>query len=166
MSEACTSALGIRNTLNEYWDFDSESIPVHIDNAAVTHIATQRQLSSKLKHVEVRFHAVRQWCIGENAKFHTVWISTDDNMADIFTKALPITKHGVPLITKHTAALLNIKDRKVQLREQLQAAAKQQQHAAQQKLEKDKANEEIILATLRKHGLSPKPVSSAEPSTI
>ena len=75
-------------------------------------------------------------------------------MADIFTKALPITKHGVPLITKHTAALLNIKDRKVRLREQLQAAAKQQQHAAQQKLEKDKANEAIILATLRKHGLS------------
>ncbi|KAK3255566.1 hypothetical protein CYMTET_35255 [Cymbomonas tetramitiformis] len=149
MSEACTSALGIRNTLHEYWDFENSSIPVHIDNEAVTHIATQRQLSSRLKHVEVRYHALRQWCTGENSKFHTVWISTDDNMADIFTKALPITKHGVPLITKHTAALLNIKDRKVQLQEQLQAAAKQQQHAAQQKLEKQQSNESIILATLR-----------------
>ena len=155
MSEACTSALGIRNTLNEYWDFDSESIPVHVDNAAVTHIATQRQLSSKLKHVEVRFHAVRQWCIGENAKFHTVWISTDDNMADIFTKALPITKQGVPLITKHADALINIKDRKVKLREQLLAAEQQKQHAAAMKLEKDESNESIILATIRKHGYGP-----------
>ena len=86
-------------------------------------------------------------------------------MADIFTKALPITKHGVPLITKHTAALLNIKDRKVQLHEQLQAAAKQQQHAAQQKLEKQQSNESIILATLKKHGISPQPDSSTMPST-
>ena len=60
MSEACISALGIRNTLAEYWNLDSDTIPVHIDNAAVTHIATQRQLSSRLKHVEVRHHAVRQ----------------------------------------------------------------------------------------------------------
>ncbi|KAK3252831.1 hypothetical protein CYMTET_37894 [Cymbomonas tetramitiformis] len=164
MSEACTSALGIRNTLDEYWDFSDSSIPVHIDNEAVTHIATQRQLSSKLKHVEVRYHAVRQWCIGEHAKFHTVWISTDDNMADIFTKALPITKHGVPLITKHTAALLNIKDRNVHLQEQLRAAAKQQQHAAEQKLEKKQSNESIILATLRKHGIYPQPGSSTMPS--
>ncbi|KAK3270713.1 hypothetical protein CYMTET_20904 [Cymbomonas tetramitiformis] len=51
-------------------------------------------------------------------------------MADIFTKAKASTKHGIPLVTKRTAELLNIKDRKVKLREQLRAAAEQQQLAA------------------------------------
>ncbi|KAK3250841.1 hypothetical protein CYMTET_39793 [Cymbomonas tetramitiformis] len=123
MSEACTSALAIRNTLNQYFDMTTQTIPVHVDNSAVAHLVSQRQLSSKLKHVEVRFHAVRQWCTGPLKKFHTVWIPTDDNMADIFTKALPTTKHGVPIITKHTSELLDIKDRKVKLREQLRATA-------------------------------------------
>ena len=164
MSEACTSGLAIRNTLGQYFDMTTETIPVHVDNSAVTHLVSQRQLSSKLKHVEVRFHAVRQWCTGPLRKFHTVWIPTDDNVADVFTKALPTTKHGVPIITKHTSALLDIKDRKVQLREQLRAATRQQQLATQKKLEKQNANETIILAALRKHGYKPA-LSPAETSS-
>ncbi|KAK3263947.1 hypothetical protein CYMTET_27286 [Cymbomonas tetramitiformis] len=52
MSEACASALAIRNTLGQYFDMTTETIPVHVDNSAVTHLVSQRQLSSKLKHVE------------------------------------------------------------------------------------------------------------------
>ncbi|KAK3281091.1 hypothetical protein CYMTET_11095 [Cymbomonas tetramitiformis] len=121
MSEACTSALAIYNTLTEFFP-SAEPITINLDNSAVQTLVTQRALSSKLKHIAVRYHAVRNWCQGPLMKFTMVWIPTDDNQAGVFTKALPTTKHGVPIIDKSTARLLDIKDRRVKLDEKLRAA--------------------------------------------
>ncbi|KAK3237248.1 hypothetical protein CYMTET_52657 [Cymbomonas tetramitiformis] len=134
MSEACTSAPAIYNTLTEFFP-SAEPITINVDNSAVQTLVTQRALSSKLKHIAVRYHAVRNWWQGPLRKFTPVWIPTDDNQSDIFTKALPITKHGVPIIDKFTARLLDIKDRRVKLVEKLRAAEAQQLHAQQQQLQ-------------------------------
>ncbi|KAK3280454.1 hypothetical protein CYMTET_11705 [Cymbomonas tetramitiformis] len=153
MSEACTSALAIYNTIAEFFE-TTDLITINVDNSAVQHLVGSRTLSSKLKHVAVRFHAVRRWCQGPQKIFRPVWIPTDENQADIFTKALPITKHGVPIIDKFTDRLLDIGDRAVKLREQLRAAAAQKLRgstaAAQQLAEKLKAQDQQVLASLQR----------------
>ncbi|KAK3240440.1 hypothetical protein CYMTET_49718 [Cymbomonas tetramitiformis] len=152
MSEACTSALAIYNTLTEFFP-SAEPITINVDNSAVQTLVTQRALSTKLKHIAVRFHAVRNWCQGPLRKFIPVWIPTDDNQADIFTKALPTTKHGVPIIDKFTARLLDIKDRGVKLKERLRAAEAQKLHAQQQQLQQQQRQDEIVLASLQRQNL-------------
>ncbi|KAK3242157.1 hypothetical protein CYMTET_48129 [Cymbomonas tetramitiformis] len=86
-------------------------------------------------------------------KFIPVWIPTDDNQADIFTKALPTTKHGVPIIDKFTARLLDIKDRGVKLKERLRAAEARKLHAQQQQLQQQQRQDEIVLASLQRQNL-------------
>ncbi|KAK3267784.1 hypothetical protein CYMTET_23682 [Cymbomonas tetramitiformis] len=152
MSEACTSALAIYNTLTEFFP-SAEPITINVDNSAVQTLVTQRALSSKLKHIAVRYHAVRNWCQGPLRKFTPVWIPTDDNQSDIFTKALPITKHGVPIIDKFTARLLDIKDRRVKLVEKLRAAEAQKLHAQQQQLQQQQRQDQIVLASLQRQNL-------------
>ena len=152
MSEACTSALAIYNTVSEYFEI-TDLITINVDNSAVQHIVGQRALSTKLKHVSVRYHAVRQWCQGPLKLFRPVWIPTDENPADIFTKSLPTTKHGVPIIDKFTARLLDIGDRAVKLKEQLQSAAAQKLRTSEQQLQKQQAQDQLILASLRRQNL-------------
>ncbi|KAK3235232.1 hypothetical protein CYMTET_54558 [Cymbomonas tetramitiformis] len=152
MSEACTSAPAIYNTLTEFFP-SAEPITINVDNSAVQTLVTQRALSTKLKHIAVRYHAVRNWCQGPLTKFTPVWIPTDDNQADIFTKALPTTKHGVPIIDKFTARLLDIKDRGVKLKEKLRAAEAQKLHAQQQQLPQQQRQHEIVLASLQRQNL-------------
>ncbi len=54
--------------------------------------------SSKSKHIDVRFHFIRTYV--HDGLFDTIWVSTGDMVADIFTKPLPM-----PAFERHRNSL-------------------------------------------------------------
>ena len=98
LSQACTLGMQYYNLLKESTDVIKAgwSIPVHVDNTACKAYAENVILARRVKHVDVRFHVVRTWCNQGIFKLH--WISTIYNVADMLTKALPITKKGSPCL--------------------------------------------------------------------
>ena len=59
---------------------------LHIDNASAVRLSKNPELHQRTKHIDIRYHFVRQkWLSGELNIEH---ISGDQQVADIFTKAL------------------------------------------------------------------------------
>lgn len=68
----------------------ADALPVHIDNQAALHMATNGSDSARTKHIDVVHHFLREAVA--RGSIRMVYISTEDNPADIFTKALPAIK--------------------------------------------------------------------------
>ena len=60
--------------------------PIFCDNQSTCSIANTNAISSRTKHIDVQHHFIRQHI--NDGLFNTVWISTSDMTADIFTKPL------------------------------------------------------------------------------
>jgi hypothetical protein len=60
--------------------------PIFCDNQSTCTIANTDAISSRTKHIDVRHHFIRQHL--NDGTFSTVWVSTSDMTADIFTKPL------------------------------------------------------------------------------
>ncbi|GKG39310.1 hypothetical protein Tco_0463455, partial [Tanacetum coccineum] len=73
------SGLGIVPTINE-------PIRMFYDNSAALHFANEPGVQSGAKHYHRRYHYVRK-CIALG-KIRFLKVHTDDNLADLFTKAL------------------------------------------------------------------------------
>jgi hypothetical protein len=72
-----------------------------VDNRAAIYIATGQESSNETKHIAVRFHFIRDQVVTGNIKIE--YVSTDDNIADLFTKPLE------PARFKQLVAMMNIK---------------------------------------------------------
>ena len=81
-------------------------IPVFVDNLACKAYAEKISLPPRIKHVDVRFHAVRRWVTNNWYSVH--WISTVCNVADMLTKALPCTRKGAPCLLFLTSLILDV----------------------------------------------------------
>ncbi|KAI3813701.1 hypothetical protein L1987_18432 [Smallanthus sonchifolius] len=67
--------------------FDS---PIFYDNEAALQIVKNPIQHSKTKHIDIRVHHIRD-CF-ERKLMHLKQVSTDDNVADIFTKAFDLAR--------------------------------------------------------------------------
>ena len=65
--------------------FDSPS-PIYIDNRAAKNIIEKNSAPPKLRHVAIRFHAVKDLVL--KRKIELKWIQGGDNSSDAFTKPL------------------------------------------------------------------------------
>jgi len=63
-----------------------EPTKVYEDNDGAVIIARNGNFTKKSKHIEVQYHYVHENCL--NGTIDVVKIKTENNMADIFTKAL------------------------------------------------------------------------------
>jgi hypothetical protein len=64
-----------------------DSIPMHCDNKAATFIANHLVFHERTKHIEVDCYFIREAILAN--PISTPDISTEDQLADVFTKALP-----------------------------------------------------------------------------
>ena len=64
-----------------------DSIPIHCDNTSVISLNKNPVHHSRTKHIEVRHHFIRDHV--ENHEIDLRFISTEQQLADIFTKPLP-----------------------------------------------------------------------------
>ncbi|KAJ9557089.1 hypothetical protein OSB04_011703 [Centaurea solstitialis] len=130
----CDQVLWLRNQLQDY-DIQLSKIPIYRDNTSAIAIANNPVLHSKTKHIEVRYHFIRDHVMNGDIELH--FVPTEYQLADLFTKPLDVTRFNM-LISELGMIMEN--NFQPTLQRQLAAAQQQIQQLANQNME---ANGEI-----------------------
>ncbi|GKA83171.1 hypothetical protein Tco_0789919, partial [Tanacetum coccineum] len=83
----CRQVLWIQNQMLDY-GFNFINIKIYIDNESTICIVKNLVFHSKTKHIEIRHHFIRN--AYENKLIQVLKIHTDDNVADLLTKAFDV----------------------------------------------------------------------------
>jgi hypothetical protein len=78
-------------------------ITIHVDNVGAIYLANNYATSQRTKHIDIRTHFVREFI--EDGIIKIVFVRTDDNDADIFTK-----NTSEELFTKHSGKNVRMMD--------------------------------------------------------
>ena len=78
--------LWLQSFVNEMRGEKDEPLRLNCDNQGAIALAKDNKFHSQTKHIDLRFHFIREAV--EDNKLLITYISTEENMADIFTKAL------------------------------------------------------------------------------
>ena len=63
---------------------------VHCDNQSAVHLIKNPTFHERSKHIDIKFHFMRD--VVNRGVIKVAKVSTEDNLADVLTKALPIAK--------------------------------------------------------------------------
>ncbi|GJS21095.1 hypothetical protein Tco_0449727 [Tanacetum coccineum] len=98
----CAQVLWIKSQLTDY-DVLYDKVPIIYDNTSVIAISNNPVLHSRTKHIDIRYHFIRDHILKGDIELH--FVPTELQLADIFTK--PIAE---PSFTRLVAELgmLNI----------------------------------------------------------
>ncbi|KAJ9561594.1 hypothetical protein OSB04_006754 [Centaurea solstitialis] len=88
----CAQVLWLRNQLQDY-DIQLSKIPIYCDNTSAIAIANNPLLHSKTKHIEVRYHFIRDHVMNGDIELH--FVPTEYQLADLFTKPLDVTRFNM-----------------------------------------------------------------------
>ncbi|KAJ9566817.1 LOW QUALITY PROTEIN: hypothetical protein OSB04_002783 [Centaurea solstitialis] len=88
----CAQVLWLRNQLQDY-DIQLSKIPIYCDNTSAIAIANNPVLHSKTKHIEVRYHFIRDHVMNGDIELH--FVPTKYQLADLFTKPLDVTRFNM-----------------------------------------------------------------------
>ncbi|KAJ9546343.1 hypothetical protein OSB04_018886 [Centaurea solstitialis] len=88
----CAQVLWLRNQLQDY-DIQLSKIPIYCDNTSAIAIANNHVLHSKTKHIEVRYHFIRDHVMNGDIELH--FVPTEYQLADLFTKPLDVTRFNM-----------------------------------------------------------------------
>ncbi|KAJ9557755.1 hypothetical protein OSB04_012369 [Centaurea solstitialis] len=81
----CAQVIWMRNQLLDY-GFQLSKIPIYCDNTSTIAIANNPVLHSKTKHIEIRYHFIRDHVMNGDVELH--FVPTKYQLADLFTKPL------------------------------------------------------------------------------
>ncbi|GKF22203.1 hypothetical protein Tco_0074525 [Tanacetum coccineum] len=85
MSECCAQILWMRSQLTDY-GFTFNKIPLYYDNRSAIALCYNNVQHSRSKHIDIRHHFIREQV--EKGVVELYFVTTDYQLADIFTKAL------------------------------------------------------------------------------
>ncbi|KAJ9538188.1 hypothetical protein OSB04_030921 [Centaurea solstitialis] len=88
----CAQVLWLRNQLQDY-DIQFSKIPIYCDNTSAIAIANNPVLHCKTKHIEVRYHFIRDHVMNGDIELH--FVPTEYQLADLFTKPLDVTRFNM-----------------------------------------------------------------------
>ena len=83
-SSCCSQVLWIQQQMRDY-GFEFLTTPIYVDNSAALQITRNPVQHLKTKHIEIKYHFIRD-CF-EKRLIDVVKVHTDDQRADLFTKA-------------------------------------------------------------------------------
>nr|GFC47084.1 retrovirus-related Pol polyprotein from transposon TNT 1-94 [Tanacetum cinerariifolium] len=86
MSGCYAQILWMRSQLTDY-DFDFNKIPMYCDNHSAIALCCNNVQHSRSNHIDIRHHFIREQV--ERGVVELYFVTTDYQLADIFTKALP-----------------------------------------------------------------------------
>ncbi|GJV67717.1 retrovirus-related pol polyprotein from transposon TNT 1-94 [Tanacetum coccineum] len=86
MSGCCAQMLWMRSQLSDY-GFAFNKIPLYCDNRSAIPLYCNNVQHSRSKHIDIRHHFIREQV--EKGVVELYFVTTDYQLADIFTKALP-----------------------------------------------------------------------------
>ena len=91
ISHATRQAIWLRNLLEGLGYSQEKPTVLYSDNQSAITLTRDAQFHARSKHFDVQNHFVREKV--ENGVIDIIYIPTDNNIADVFTKALPKAKH-------------------------------------------------------------------------
>jgi hypothetical protein len=86
MSTACSEIVWLLGLLAELGFSQSDSTPLHVDNASAIQIATNPVYHERTKRIEVDCHSIREAL--DNRVISLPHVSTNLQIGDVFTKAM------------------------------------------------------------------------------
>ena len=95
VGSCCAQVLWMRNNLPDY-DLQLSKIPIYCDNTSAIAIANNPVLHSKTKHIEVRYHYIRDRVMNGDIELH--FVPTEYLLAEFFTKPLDETRFNILII--------------------------------------------------------------------
>jgi hypothetical protein len=91
MAEGVKEAIWWRRFLGELSQRSSSPTPVYVDNTGSIALARNPEHHARTKHIDVKYHLTREHLQRGTITLHHV--PSQDNTADVFTKALPRPAH-------------------------------------------------------------------------
>ena len=89
-THAAKEALWLRTFWAELRNAEPTTMKLNCDNQGAIALSKDNKFHAQTKHIDIRYHFIRE-AVDDN-KISVEYIPTDDNVADIFTKALPKAK--------------------------------------------------------------------------
>nr|GEX15687.1 retrovirus-related Pol polyprotein from transposon TNT 1-94 [Tanacetum cinerariifolium] len=105
MSGCCARILWMRSQLTDY-DFAFNKIPLYCDNRNAIALCCNNVQHSRSNHIDIRHHFIREQV--EKGVVELYFVTTEYQMADIFTKALPRERFEFLLPRLDTMADVNV----------------------------------------------------------
>ncbi|GKB89774.1 retrovirus-related pol polyprotein from transposon TNT 1-94 [Tanacetum coccineum] len=87
LSSCCAQVLWMRTQLTDY-GFHFNKIPIYCDSKSAIAISCNPVQHSRTKHIAVRYHFIKEHV--EKVTIELYFVKTDYQLADLFTKALPV----------------------------------------------------------------------------
>nr|GFC08190.1 retrovirus-related Pol polyprotein from transposon TNT 1-94 [Tanacetum cinerariifolium] len=89
LSACCAQVLWMRTQLRDY-GFHFDKIPMYCDSKAAIAISCNLVQHSRTKHIDVRYHFIKEKV--EKGIVELFFVGTEYQLADLFTKALPVER--------------------------------------------------------------------------
>nr|GFC00863.1 retrovirus-related Pol polyprotein from transposon TNT 1-94 [Tanacetum cinerariifolium] len=89
LSACCAQVLWMRTQLMDY-GFHFNKIPIYCDSKSTIAIFCNPIRHSRTKHIDVRYHFKKEPV--EKGMIELYFVNTDYQLADLFTKALPVDR--------------------------------------------------------------------------
>lgn len=105
---ATKEAVWLRRLLASIGFPQTSFTPLLGDNQSAIILVKNPEYHKRTKHIDIQYHFIREKF--ENGKINFSYISTDHQLADIMTKALPTDKFERFLNSLHMASLTDIQD--------------------------------------------------------
>jgi hypothetical protein len=90
-SDATREALWLRQLRSDIDGSIDDAMPINCDNQGALKLIATGVLKAKTKHIDIKFHHAKDEQEKGNVKFD--YIASEDNVADLLTKALPVARH-------------------------------------------------------------------------
>ncbi|KAJ9552063.1 hypothetical protein OSB04_016108 [Centaurea solstitialis] len=102
-SQCCSQVLWIHNQMQDY-GLSFLQTPIYIDNNSAISIVNNPVKHSKTKHIEIKYHFIRD--CNEKKIIQVLKVHTDDQYADLFTKAFDVHGEVLSLIAQSMRTVL------------------------------------------------------------
>jgi hypothetical protein len=87
---AVCEAVYLRNLLANLFGHEMDSTVIHCDNQSCVKLTENPVFHDKSKHIEIKYHYIRDMV--QRKAIHVQYLSTHEQVADVFTKLLARTK--------------------------------------------------------------------------
>nr|GEV26006.1 hypothetical protein [Tanacetum cinerariifolium] len=99
LSACCAQVLWMRTQLTDY-GYHFDKIPIYCDSKSAIAISYNPIQHSRTKHIAIRYHFIKEHV--EQGTIELYFVKTDYQLADIFTKALPVDSQNRRDLLKDT----------------------------------------------------------------
>ncbi|GKC32704.1 hypothetical protein Tco_1039998 [Tanacetum coccineum] len=89
LSACCAQVIWMRTQLTDY-GFHFNKIPIYCDSKSAIAISYNPVQHSRTKHIAIRYHFIKEHV--EKGTIELFFVKTDYQLADLFTKALPVDR--------------------------------------------------------------------------